>query len=179
MLATARDVSRRLATTAGQSATEVGWPVFLPLYRPFAAFTPGTPEGTTAMNTSAQPPIASPLAPGPTTDAADRPPLTAEAMEATLHAAHYAALTYEGPIGEIISRELRGYAESGVQLPPSAMGPRLVAAVQRQEARQPLPPAPSWAHLPAQYVPGSPLRWRYRTVADLDQPATDTQRHLG
>jgi hypothetical protein len=124
------------------------------------------------MNTPYQPPIASPLTPGPTTDAADRPPLTAEA---TLHAAHYAALAYEGPIGEIISRELRSYAESGVQLPPSAMGPRLVAAVRRQEARQPLPPALSWAHLPAQYVPGSPLRWRYRTVADLDQPATDAQ----
>ena len=58
------------------------------------------------MNTPAQPPIASPLAPAPTTDAADRP-LTAEATEATLHAAHYAALTYEGPIGEILSRTAR------------------------------------------------------------------------
>jgi hypothetical protein len=116
-----------------------------------------------------------PVAPGLTTERADRPPLSAEATEAALHGAHYAALTCEGPIGELIGRELRNYAESGVQLPPSAMAPRLVAAMQRQEARQPLPAARSWAHLPAQYVPGSGLRWRYRTVADLDQPATDAR----
>lgn len=97
------------------------------------------------------------------------------APEIALHLAHYAALTYEGPIGEIISRELCSYAESGVQLPSSAMGPRLVAALQRQQARQPLPPAPSWAHLPAQYVPGSGLRWHYRTVADVDLPAGDVR----
>jgi hypothetical protein len=116
---------------------------------------------------------ASPVAPRQSTDLADRPPLTAEATAAALNVAHYASLTYEGPLGEIISQELRQYAESGVQLPPSAMGPRLVAAMQRQEARQPLPRARSWAHLPAQYIPGSALKWRYRTVADLDQPATD------
>ena len=97
-------------------------------------------------------------------DRAEWPPLTAEAIAAILQAARYAALTYEGPVGEIISGELRSYAESGVQLPPSAMGPRLLAAMQRQEARQPLPAAPSWAHLPAQYIPGSGLKWRYRTV---------------
>jgi hypothetical protein len=132
------------------------------------------------MNTDAWTPVVSPLAPGQVTDPADRtPPLTAEAVAAALHAAHYAALTYEGPIGELISRELRNYSESGVQQPPTAMGPRLVAAMQRQEARQPLPPAPSWTHLPAQYIPGSGLRWRYRSVADLDQPATDARRSLG
>ena len=126
-------------------------------------------------STDVSTPVASPPAPGQTTDSADRPPLTREDMAATLHAAHYAALTYEGPIGELVSRELRNYARSGVQLPSSAMGPRLVAAMQRQEACQPLPPAPSWAHLPAQYIPGSGLRWRYRSLADLDQPATDSQ----
>ncbi|WP_433284433.1 hypothetical protein ACQPZQ_24685 [Pseudonocardia sp. CA-142604] len=123
------------------------------------------------MNTDASTPVASPPVPGQTTDPAD--PLTGEDMAATLHAAQHAALTYEGPIGELISRELRHYAQRGVQLPPSAMGPRLVAAMRRQEARQPLPPAPGWAHLPARYIPGSGLRWRHRSVAEPDGSATD------
>ena len=107
---------------------------------------------------------ASPSASWSSADRAEWPPLTAEATAAILQAARYAALTYEGPVGEIISGELRSYAEGGVQLPPSGMGPRLLAAMQRKEARQPLPQAPSWAHLPAHYIPGSALRWRYRTV---------------
>jgi hypothetical protein len=98
-------------------------------------------------------------------------PLTTKAVEEALHAARCARHAYEGPIGDLVSRELRTYAEIGEQLPPSALGPRLVSEMQRQEARQPLPAPRSHAHLPARYVPGTPLHWRYRTVAD--QPESD------
>jgi hypothetical protein len=92
--------------------------------------------------------------------------LTAQARQSAMAAARYAEYAYPGPIGEVLSRELRSYADDGEQLPPHALAPRLVLAVRRQEARNPLPPAPGYAHLPAQYIPGSALRWRYRTVTD-------------
>ena len=95
--------------------------------------------------------------------------LTAQARQDATVAARYAEHAYPGPIGEVLSRELRNYAEDGEQLPPHASAPRLILAMQRQQARNPLPPAPGYAHLPAQYIPGSALRWRYRTVIDPDE----------
>ncbi|MEN3298418.1 MAG: hypothetical protein V7633_476 [Pseudonocardia sp.] len=95
--------------------------------------------------------------------------LTAQARQDAMAAARYAEHAYPGPIGEVLSRELRNYAEDGEQLPPHASAPRLISAVQRQQARNPLPPAPGYAHLPAQYIPGSALRWRYRTAADSNE----------
>lgn len=71
--------------------------------------------------------------------------LTAQARQSVMAAARYAEHAYPGPIGEVLSRELRSYAEDGEQLPPHASAPRLVLMVRRQEARNPLPPAPGYA----------------------------------
>jgi hypothetical protein len=101
--------------------------------------------------------------------------LTAEAREGARRAARYATHAFRGPIGELISRELGSYVERGMQVPVSALGPRLVAAMQREEARHPLPPLPGYAHLPALPAPGNGLRWRYRTAADPERPARGTQ----
>ena len=54
------------------------------------------------------------------------------------------------------------------------MGPRLVSMLTKQEARHPLPPPRTYTHLPAQYVPGTPLHWRYRSIADVEETSTDS-----
>jgi hypothetical protein len=48
------------------------------------------------------------------------------------------------------------------------MGPRLVSMLMKQEARHPLPLPRTDTHLPAQYVPGTSLRWRCRSIADVE-----------
>lgn len=54
------------------------------------------------------------------------------------------------------------------------MGPRLVSLLIKQEARHPLPPPCTYTHLPAQYVPGTSPRWRYRSIADVEETSTDS-----
>lgn len=100
--------------------------------------------------------------------------LTTQDVAVARRAARYAQHAYGGPVGDLIGRELREYAEAGQQLPPYAIGPRLVSLLTQQEARDPLPPARTYTHLPAQYVPGTPLHWRYRSIADVEEAEADT-----
>lgn len=108
------------------------------------------------------------------TEFAEASRLTARDVAAVRRAARHAEYAYEGPVGDLIGRELRAYAEAGQKLPPYAMGPRLVSMLTKQEIRQPLPPSRTYTHLPAQHVPGTPLRWRYRSVVDVEESEADT-----
>lgn len=93
--------------------------------------------------------------------------LNPDAASVALRAARYAVAAYPGPIGELINKELRSYVDAGEQVRAPALVARLILALQRSEAQHPLPPIRSgWWHLPAQYIPGSPMHWRYRTSAD-------------
>ena len=93
--------------------------------------------------------------------------LSPDAARAALRAARYAVAAHPGPIGELISRELHSYVDTGEQVHAPALAARLILALQRGEAQNPLRPIQSdWRHLPAQYIPGSPMHWRYRTIAD-------------
>jgi hypothetical protein len=84
-----------------------------------------------------------------------------------LRAAHYAVAAYPGPLGELISWALRNYVNVGEDIQAPALLARLILALEQSEAQHPLPPVRSgWGHLPAQYIPGSPTHWRYRTTAD-------------
>ena len=105
---------------------------------------------------------------------AEAPRLTAQDVAAARRAGRYAQDAYEGPVGDLIAEELRAYTEAGERRPPHAMGPRLVSMLTKQEARHPLPPPRTYTHLPAQYVPGTPLRWRYRSIADVEETSTDS-----
>lgn len=98
--------------------------------------------------------------------------LSSASIAAVWRAARYAEHAYPGPIGDLIGQELRTYAANGVKLPPHAIGPRLASMLITQEKRHPLPPLPSYAHLPAQHAPGTGSRWRYRSVIDVEEPDT-------
>jgi hypothetical protein len=96
-----------------------------------------------------------------------------DARRVALRAARYAVAAYPGPIGELISRELRGYVDAGEQVQVPALAARLILALERSETQHPLPSIRGgWGHLPARYIPGSPLHWRYRTRADDAEEST-------
>jgi hypothetical protein len=102
--------------------------------------------------------------------AADRS-LTQAERRAALSAARYAVAAYSGPIGELISRELHSYVDAGVREHVPSLAPRLILGLERAEARNPIPEIRhGWAHLPAQYIPGTPMHWRYRDVAEAPLP---------
>ena len=44
-----------------------------------------------------------------------------------------------------------------------------------------LSPPRTYTHLPAQYVPGIPMLWRYRSIADVEEPGAGavSERDLG
>ena len=103
--------------------------------------------------------------------------LSPDAARIALRAARYAVAAYPGPIGELISRELRSYVDAGEQVHAPALAARLILALQRGEAQNPLPSIQNdWRHLPAQYVPGSPMRFRYRTSADDTEESNPDNR---
>ena len=117
--------------------------------------------------------------PNPTTSPPGAPPssaqtrLSPDAARAALRAARYAVAAYPGPVGELISRELHSYVGAGEQVHAPALATRLILALERSEAQHPLPPIHGgWRHLPAQYIPGSPMHWRYRTSADDAEGST-------
>jgi hypothetical protein len=95
--------------------------------------------------------------------------LSREATDEARRAARYAVSANPGPIGDLVDQELKRYIEAGEELHAPALPPRLIAALRASEAQHPLPPTPNWRHLPAQYIPGTPLHWRYRTAADDDR----------
>lgn len=99
----------------------------------------------------------------PISDEAMCSQISREVAAEARRAARYALNAYPGPIGELISRELHRFVEAGEQLSALALPPRLIAALRQSEARNPQPPLPNWNHLPARYIPGTPLHWRYRT----------------
>ena len=103
--------------------------------------------------------------------------LSRDAARTALRAARYAVAAYPGPIGELISRELHSYVDAGEQVHAPALAARLILALQRGEAQNPLPPIQSdWRHLPAQYIPGSPMHWRYQTIADDTEESNPDNR---
>lgn len=121
--------------------------------------------------------------PNPTTSPPSTPSspaqtrLSPEAARAALRAARYAVAAYPGPIGELISRELHSYVDAGEQVHAPALAARLILALERGEAQHPLPPIHGdWRHLPAQYIPGSPMHWRYRTSADDTEESNPDNR---
>lgn len=85
-----------------------------------------------------------------------------------LRSARYAAAAFPGPVGELISREIRTYVDAGEQLPAYALAPRLVADMTTWELRNPLPPIPDAA---PRYVPGTAMHFRSPTAADEPDPA--------
>ncbi|MCD2195839.1 hypothetical protein LQ327_20920 [Actinomycetospora endophytica] len=91
-----------------------------------------------------------------------------DAERVALHAARYAAAAFPGPVGELISQEIRAYVEAGRALAPSDLAPRLVSNMRRAEITNPLPPlrSPAGNLHAARYVPGSPMHWRHPTAAD-------------
>jgi hypothetical protein len=68
-------------------------------------------------------------------------------------------------LGELIDQELQRYAEAGEELHGPALHTRLIAALREGEARHPQPSPADWSRLPARYIPGTPLHWRYGTAA--------------
>lgn len=135
------------------------------------------PTGTDPCPTTAAQGMPSPQRETPSAppSSARRTPLGRKAADVALRAARYAILAYPGPIGELISHELHSHVDHDEQLDQAAVATRLVLAMQRREARHPLPPTRSgWEHLPAQYMPGSPLHWRYRTPID-DADSSDSE----
>ena len=59
-----------------------------------------------------------------------------------------------------------GAPSSSVQTQAPALVARLILALEQSEAQHPLPPVRrGCGHLPVQYIPGSPMHWRYRTTA--------------
>jgi hypothetical protein len=101
----------------------------------------------------------------PEVQAADRP-LTTEERAVALRSARYASHAYPGPVGDLVSSTIQEYVLGGNLLEPFSLAGRLVRALQTMEARSPLPPRARYNHLPAEYLPGSAMRWRYRTAAD-------------
>jgi hypothetical protein len=103
--------------------------------------------------------------------------LSRDAAQIALRAARYAVAAYPGPIGELISRELHSYVDAREQVHAPALAARLILALQRGETQNPLPPIQNaWRHLPAQYIPGSPMHWRYRTSADDTEESNPDNR---
>jgi hypothetical protein len=101
----------------------------------------------------------------PSVHTADRP-LTTEERAVALRSARYASLAYPGPVGDLIRSRIQEYVLDGSVLEPFSLPHRLVRALQTMEVRGPLPPRSGYDHLPATYIPGSAMRWRYRTAAD-------------
>ena len=132
---------------------------------------PNDSSDAAAAEPSSPPPAPPPPGPPPRTFT----PLSDQATRAALRAARYAALAYPGPVGELISRELRGYADAGEQLGVTAVARRLVTEMQRVERRHPLPPVRNdrGNRRAPRYVPGTPLHFRYPTAADEEPNASE------
>jgi hypothetical protein len=107
-------------------------------------------------------------APPPDRPSAERDLTTVERATA-LRSARYAAHAYPGPVGDLIKTTIEEYVVDGKLLEPFGLARRLVRSMQTMEARSPLPPRGGYDHLPAVSVPGSGLRWRYRTAADEER----------
>jgi hypothetical protein len=101
----------------------------------------------------------------PSVHMAERP-LTTDERAVALRSARYASLAFPGPVGDLVSSRIQEYVLDGRVLEPFSLPHRLVRSLQTMEDRNPLPPAAGYDHLPARYVPGSAMRWRYRTTAD-------------
>ena len=101
----------------------------------------------------------------PPMETADRP-LTAEERVVALRSARYAAHAYPGPVGDLVRSRIEEYVLDGTVQEPFSMPHRLVRSLQTMESRSPLPTPAGYGHLPATYIPGSAMRWRYRTAAD-------------
>jgi hypothetical protein len=92
----------------------------------------------------------------------DHPQLTEAEIAAARRAARTAVADFPEPVGELINRELHGYANAGDRLPARALAPRLVTLLESTDHRPPAEPAtPRPRILPARYRPGSPLHWDY------------------
>jgi hypothetical protein len=101
----------------------------------------------------------------PEVQSADRP-LTTEERAIALRSARYASHAYPGPVGDLVTSRIQEYVLDGKLLEPFSLACRLVRALQTMEVRSPLPPQAGYNHLPAKYIPGSAMRWRYRTATD-------------
>jgi hypothetical protein len=95
--------------------------------------------------------------------------LTTVERATALRSARYASHAYPGPVGDLIKAKIEEYVVDGRLLEPFDLAPRLVRAMQTTETQSPLAPRGGYDHLPAVPIPGSGMRWRYRTAADEDQ----------
>jgi hypothetical protein len=87
----------------------------------------------------------------------DHPQLTEVEIATARRAARAAVADFPEPVGELINRELHGYADAGDRLPARALAPRLVILLESTDPAEPTMPRPRT--LPARYRPGSPLHW--------------------
>jgi hypothetical protein len=101
----------------------------------------------------------------PSVKMADRS-LTAEERAVALRSARYASYAYPGPVGDLVSSRIKEYVLDGIVLEPFSMPHRLVRSLRTMEAQSPLAALPGHDHLPATYIPGSAMRWRYRTAGN-------------
>jgi hypothetical protein len=95
--------------------------------------------------------------------------LTTVERTTALRSARYASRAYPGPVGDLVKAKIEEYVVDGRPLRSFDLAPRLVRAMQTLESRSPLPRRGGYDHLPAVPVPGSGMRWRYRTAADEDR----------
>jgi hypothetical protein len=95
--------------------------------------------------------------------------LTTVERATALRSARYAAHAYPGPVGDLIKTKIEQYVMDGKLLEPFDLARRLVRSMQTMETRHPLPSGGGYDYLPTVYVPGSGMRWRYRTAADEDR----------
>jgi hypothetical protein len=91
----------------------------------------------------------------------EHPQLTEAEITSARRAARTAMADFPEPVGELINRELHGYADAGDRLPAQALAPRLVTLIGARADHEPAagPTAPRPRILPARYRPGSPLHW--------------------
>jgi hypothetical protein len=101
--------------------------------------------------------------------------LDAEAVRLIGEAARVGREVYPGPVGELIDRELRAYAETGYRVPDHSLTERLVATLLEQKDREPVNANPERS-LPARYIKGTPLHWELTPRAELPRPAEESRR---
>ncbi|NMO93056.1 hypothetical protein [Actinomycetospora sp. TBRC 11914] len=107
--------------------------------------------------------------PPPPKDSPAERDLTTVERASALRSARYASQAYPGPVGDLITARIEEYVVDGRRHEPFDLAPRLVRAMQTMETWSPLPSRGGYDHLPAVPIPGSGMRWRYRTATDEDR----------